>query len=147
MTDLREAYNLESFGDNAGCKTGECNCATRDGDCYDTSCGNPVGCMTSPYYKCADGSCSTDHGQGGSETACCPKVESFGNVRRPRKFRRREGFGNVCRPRRRERFGNTGCNRDMGGTCSPTLPACHAGYNCCDDGHGQGGTECCTTCS
>ena len=93
MTDLREAYNLESFGDGAGCKSDECNCNGAQDDCASESCkyvGNDPSndCYYVSGWECLkDGTCGEQVSQ---ETLCCPKVESFGNVRRPRHCRRRE---------------------------------------------------------
>jgi len=141
MTDLREAYNLESFGDGAGCKSDECNCNGAQDDCASESCKYvwDGDCAKISGVECvADGSCGDQVSQ---ETLCCPKVESFGNVRRPRRvvrYRRRpEGFGNVRRPRRvvryrrRERFTqpHTDCEQ-----CNCALePGCvgNSGNCCC----------------
>ncbi len=104
MTDLREAYNLESFGGGDSCKSDECNCGGQQADCMDGSCNNVAytDCPATGVQCLADMTCGTQVGSG-FEHVCCPKVESFGNVRRPRRvvrYRRRpEGFGNVRRPR------------------------------------------------
>lgn len=108
MTDLREAYKLENFGENTSCGSGNCiafGCDdyadTDAGECTDKSCYRD---LVTGLTMCNDGT-PAKRTQSSGSNYCCPSFESFGNVRRPRRLvrRRREGFGNVRRHCRRFR--------------------------------------------
>ena len=141
MTDLREAYpNLERFGDNPSCDGG-CNCGTGSEDaCYATSCTGETDSSCSTNIRCKDGSCGIYVSSG---TTCCPKIESFGNVRRPRRaIRRRESFGDCGVGEIIESDGN--CQLCPAGTYSDhdanECAACQTGY------YSGPGTEDCFPC-